>query len=56
MWITALARHLLTTILGEEAAGEGNVQELARKLEGETQQEVETIVKAFLKKDWETRS
>ncbi|MFN2285992.1 MAG: hypothetical protein ACK2UQ_16380 [Anaerolineae bacterium] len=49
-WIAELARHLLTTILGEEAAGEGNVQELARKLEMETQQEVETIVKAFLKK------
>ncbi|MGC9393537.1 MAG: hypothetical protein ACP5J4_01635 [Anaerolineae bacterium] len=49
-WITALARHLLMTILGEEAAGEGNVQELARKLEVETQQEVEKIVKAFLKK------
>jgi hypothetical protein len=50
VWITALARHLLTTILGEEAAGEGNVQELARKLEVETSQQVEKIVKAFLRK------
>jgi len=50
VWIKALARHLLTTILGEEAAGEGNVRELARKLEAETQQEVEKIIKAFLKK------
>ncbi|MBN2391536.1 MAG: hypothetical protein JXR84_12495 [Anaerolineae bacterium] len=51
-WITALARHLLMTILGEEAAGAGNVQELARKLEVETQQGVEKIVKAFLTKRW----
>ncbi len=49
-WIEALARHLLTTILGPDAAGEGNVRELARKLEGETQQEVEKIVRAFLRK------
>lgn len=49
-WIEALARHLLTTILGAEAAGEGNVQELARKLEVDTPQEVEKIVRAFLRK------
>ncbi len=49
-WIEALARHLLTTILGPEAAGEGNVQELARKLEVDTPQEVEKIVRAFLRK------
>lgn len=49
-WIEALARHLLTTILGPGAAGEGNIQELARKLEVETSQEVEKIVKAFLRK------
>lgn len=50
VWIEALARHLLTTILGAEAAGEGNVRELARKLEVETPQEVEKIVRAFLRK------
>jgi len=49
-WIEALARHLLTTILGAEAAGEGNVRELVRKLEVETQPEVEKIVRAFLRK------
>lgn len=49
-WIEALARHLLTTILGPGAAGEGNVQELARKLEVDTSQEVEKIIRAFLRK------
>ncbi len=49
MWLTALARHLLTTILGEAAAGAGNVQELARKLQEEPQKKVALIVKVFLK-------
>jgi hypothetical protein len=49
-WLTALARHLLTTLLGEDATGEGNVQELARKLAADPQQEVEKIVTAFLDK------
>ncbi len=49
MWLTALARHLLVKILGEAAAGEGNVQELARKLQDDPQKKVEMIVKVFLK-------
>lgn len=49
MWLTAMARHLLVTILGDAAAGEGNVQELARKLQEDPQKKVELIIKVFLK-------
>ncbi|HQE94155.1 MAG TPA: hypothetical protein PLH19_15820 [Anaerolineae bacterium] len=47
-WFTALARQLLTTILGDTAAGEGNVRELARQLQQDTSK-IEKIVSVFLK-------
>lgn len=49
MWLEALARQLLETLLGEESAGIGNVQELARKLEQDPHEKVASIVAAFLK-------
>ncbi|HOT91994.1 MAG TPA: hypothetical protein PLJ78_07880 [Anaerolineae bacterium] len=48
-WFTDLARHLLTTLLGSDAAGAGNVRELARKLQEDPGRKIELIVKVFLK-------
>ncbi len=48
-WFTALARHLLTMLLGDEAAGVGQVQELARKLQEDPARKIEMLVRVFLK-------
>jgi len=49
VWIAALARQLLVKLLGEDLAGEGLVQKLARYLEQDTRRKVDKIILELLK-------